>query len=208
MIAARAVERSGHAAARSGRAREHATAAVPPLAEAEALAREILGPLGTRFDHVRTAAGVATSLAVLFDPEEHSLLVVAAQLHDIGYSATLADSGFHPLDGAMHLRRLRCDERLVSLVAHHSAAELLVSDRDVAEALEGISKPRESMADALTYADMHSSPAGQMIPAVGRIADIERRHVHPGATQRTRALRASVARIDEALREARRSGGH
>jgi HD superfamily phosphodiesterase len=50
------------------------------------------------------------------------VLIAAAYLHDIGYAPTLARTGFHPLDGAVHLRELG-EERLAGLVAHHSGAE-------------------------------------------------------------------------------------
>jgi HD superfamily phosphodiesterase len=45
----------------------------------------------------------------------------AAWLHDIGYASALADSGFHPLDGARYLRDTGFGDRaLWTLVAHHT----------------------------------------------------------------------------------------
>ena len=59
----------------------------PGRAEAESLARELLWDHGTRWPHVQTAGFVATGVAHLFDADEAALLVAAATLHDIGYSA-------------------------------------------------------------------------------------------------------------------------
>jgi hypothetical protein len=67
-----------------------------PRAQVEALARDLLGGEGTRLTHMRTAGFVATKLSVLFGPGDAELLVAAALLHDIGYSARIAHTGFHP----------------------------------------------------------------------------------------------------------------
>ena len=88
--------------------------------EAEALAQALLaGELPRRWQHSVGVARQADRLAAS-GGFEGDLLVGAAWLHDIGYSSQLVDTGFHPIDGARHLRRLGADERLVNLVAHHS----------------------------------------------------------------------------------------
>lgn len=51
-------------------------------------------------------------------------LVAAAWLHDVGYAPEVADTGFHPLDGARYLAGLGTDERVVNLVGRHSYAIL------------------------------------------------------------------------------------
>lgn len=38
-----------------------------------------------------------------------ALAAAAAILHDVGYSSKLVQVGFHPIDGARHLRRLGLD---------------------------------------------------------------------------------------------------
>lgn len=176
----------------------------PLLDQAAALARELLGPHGTKLDHVRTASRVAMGLGALFGPDEHRLLIAAANIHDIGYSPAAASTGFHPVDGARHLRRLGFDERVVCLVAHHSHAQLLAPHDEIERLVAAFAAPDPLLADALVYADMHSSPSGQLTNAASRITDIERRHPHPRVGQRSVALRASVRRIEDALRRADR----
>ena len=57
--------------------------------------------------------------------------MAAATLHDVGYSPRIAQTGFHPLDGALHLRSIGLSERLCSLVAHHSEADMLAAQHGV-----------------------------------------------------------------------------
>src|SRR5215469_17191912 len=89
--------------------------------EAAELARTMLAEASPRrWRHVRSVARRARWVA-----KELSLsddLVAAAWLHDIGYAPELAETGFHPLDGARYLRRRAVDSPIVSLVAHHSCA--------------------------------------------------------------------------------------
>lgn len=66
------------------------------------------------------AAGLGPALAGNVEP-----LIAGAVLHDVGYAPRLAETGFHPLDGARFLRDEHgADERLVRLVANHSFALL------------------------------------------------------------------------------------
>jgi integrase len=63
------------------------------------------------------AGGSARSL-----DEEGELLRAAAWLHDVGYTPSLAVTGFHPLDGARYLTTADVPDRLIGLVAFHSSA--------------------------------------------------------------------------------------
>lgn len=173
--------------------------AVPTRAEAEAVARELLGDQGTRLAHVRTAGAMAVQLALLFDAEEAALLVAAATLHDVGYAPGLARTGFHPLDGALHLRAIGLAERLCSLVAHHSEADMLAVQHGVLDLGAQFPRERSLLADALVYADMHSSPDGRVIRAEDRLADITRRRPDPVEAVRAQRLRAAMVRVGVAL---------
>ena len=105
------------------------------------------------------------------------VLVAAAWLHDIGYAPDLADSGFHPLDGARYLRSNGADQRLAGLVAHHSCALLEAELRGLADALATEFDREESVvADALWYADLTTGPDGHPVPVEERLAEIERRY--------------------------------
>jgi hypothetical protein len=176
-----------------------------PLSEVEALSRELLASEGTRLAHVRTAGFVASRLAVLFDPEEAELLVAAATLHDIGYSQRIAHTGFHPLDGGVFLRAEGYPDRLARLVAHHSLAVLTADEHGIHDLVEQFPREEGLLADALAYADMHSAPDGQIIPAERRLADIARRHDDRVEGTRAGQLRAAMARVGAALLAAQQS---
>ncbi|HYN56295.1 MAG TPA: HD domain-containing protein [Motilibacterales bacterium] len=175
------------------------TSAVPTRAEAEAIARNLLGDEGTRLAHVHTAGSMADGLGLLFDAEQAALLVAAATLHDIGYSPRIARTGFHPLDGALHLRAIGLSERLCSLVAHHSEAGMLAVQQGVLDLDLQFPRERSLLADALVYADMHSAPDGLVIRAEHRLADIARRRPDPVEAVRGQRLRAAMARVGAAL---------
>ncbi len=167
--------------------------------EAEAVAHELLRDVGTRWLHVQTAGAVARRLSVLFPRDEAELLVAASTAHDIGYAPAIARTGFHPLDGALFLRREGFPERMASLVAHHSLAHLTADLHGIHDLGEQFRREESLLADALVYADMHSAPGGWMIPAGQRLADIARRHTHPLVPLRDSLLRASIARVERAL---------
>jgi hypothetical protein len=175
--------------------------AVPDAVQAQALARSLLGEVGTRWEHVRMAGSTAARLAVLFDEHEAALLQAAATLHDVGYAPAIAHTGFHPLDGAVHLQALGLPDRLVGLVAHHSEAELLGPQYGVHDLSRRFHRERSLLADALVYADMHSAPDGQPIRAEHRLADIARRKPDPVEQVRAQRLRASMTRVGVALSE-------
>lgn len=85
-------------------------------------ASRLLGTATDRWDHVAGVAAAARTIVDVVPADDADLLVAAAWLHDIGYSPAIAETGFHPLDGARHLRSLGAPARLCALVAHHSAA--------------------------------------------------------------------------------------
>lgn len=176
-----------------------ADADVPTRTEAEAIARDLLADEGTRLAHVHTAGSMAVRLGVLFGADEAALLVAAATLHDIGYSPRIAQTGFHPLDGALHLRSLGMSQRLCSLVAHHSEADMLAVVQGVLDLEHQFPRERSLLSDALVYADMHSAPDGRMIRAEHRLADIARRRPSPVEAVRAARLRAAMARVGVAL---------
>ncbi|HEY3718401.1 MAG TPA: HD domain-containing protein [Jatrophihabitantaceae bacterium] len=139
--------------------------------------QELALTLPRRWVHVQAVAERAASLASVpnFDREA---LTAAAWLHDIGYAPPLVDTGFHPLDGARHLRRLgTVPERVVGLVAHHSCAVIEADERGLLDELVTEFDREESpTADALWYADMTTGPDGQHIPVDERLAEIRARY--------------------------------
>jgi len=150
---------------------------------AEDIARSLLEePLPRRWAHVQGVADAARDLSpILGDNAE--LLTAAAVLHDIGYSPSLQDSGFHPLDGARYLRDVEnADTMLCRLVAHHSCAIIEAEEHGLASVLAREFKPApRSLADALTYCDMTTGPDGLRLTVDQRLADIRARYdsAHP-----------------------------
>ena len=69
-------------------------------------AEELLAPLGNRWAHVQGVVRQAQEVSAILPAEEREILVAAAYLHDLGYAPALAETGFHALDGARHLRAL------------------------------------------------------------------------------------------------------
>lgn len=133
------------------------------------------------------------------------VLLAASWLHDIGYSPELRDTGFHPIDGARYLRQRGWDERVVSLVAHHSCARFEASIRRLVDELGEFPRPPAEYEDALCFCDMTNGPAGEPVEASERLDEIQQRY-GPGdpVTQFVGAARveilASVARVEKRLR--------
>jgi hypothetical protein len=165
---------------------------------AEDIARSLLDePLPRRWAHVQGVASTARGLRTILG-NNTDLLTAAAILHDIGYSPSLHDSGFHPLDGARYLRDVQhADGMLCRLVAHHSCAIIEAEEYDLAADLAREFKPApRRLADALIYCDITTGPDGQRMTVQQRLADIRARYgpSHPV----TRALRRSAPELSAA----------
>jgi HD superfamily phosphodiesterase len=177
---------------------------------AEELARKLLEiPLARRWAHVQGVAARARTLAPILG-EDADLLEAAAWLHDIGYSPELAETGFHPLDGARYLRdRHQADAVLCSLVAHHSYAIIEAEERGLAGELSREFSPvSQVLCDALAYCDMTTDPSGNSVSVRDRLSEIRERYgPYSVATRFTRkaepCLLSSVARTDYLLRTMR-----
>jgi putative nucleotidyltransferase with HDIG domain len=171
---------------------------------ARTVAEMLLRDLPDRWAHTVTVADKAAQVAVTVDPADRELLVVAAWLHDIGYSPQLHRTGFHPLDGAAHLCEHGWPERICGLVAHHSGAVFVARGRGLGAALARYPCEQSPVSDALTYADQTTGPGGQPVSLDERMAEMLARHgpdsvharVHP---EREPYLRAVAARVEQRL---------
>jgi putative nucleotidyltransferase with HDIG domain len=142
---------------------------------AEDHAKGLLRPLGRRWRHAQAVAEVGRELADGLAPEDADVLVAAAYLHDIGYAQELAVTGFHPLDGARHLRRLGL-ERLAGLVAHHTRACYEARLRGLESQLEVFDDEDNLVSAALAYCDLTTGPSGERMTPVWRLIDVEARY--------------------------------
>ncbi|MFB7618408.1 HD domain-containing protein [Kitasatospora sp. NPDC056181] len=154
--------------------------------------------LPRRWAHSQGVASRARALATILGPDAE-LLESAAVLHDIGYSPRVADTGFHPLDGARFLRTENIDERVVRLVAHHSCALLEAEERGLRQELEAefpLEEPH--LVDALIYCDMTTTPDGAATTTPARIAEIVGRYGPDSVVGRF--IRRAEPEIDAAAR--------
>jgi putative nucleotidyltransferase with HDIG domain len=177
----------------------------PLVRDAEALTRRLLADDSDRLAHCRYAAAIAEAAADALDVQDGDVLVAAAWLHDIGYAPSVAHTGFHPLDGALHLASEGWPDQTVLLVAHHSYAAILAPYFEVEHQLAVLDHVPGDAEDILTYADLRSGPTGMGALPQQRIAAIRAQHaggsvVPPEVREgRYRLLLAAAERISAAL---------
>jgi HD domain len=170
---------------------------------ATAQAERLIGALGDRWTHVQAVANKARGLAAVLSAEDADLLVAAALVHDVGYSPSLNQLGFHAVDGARFLRA-QGQERLARLVAHHSGARFEAEERGLVEELAAFPVEGGRVMDALTFADMTTGPAGQPMTLDQRIEEVQRRYpsedpVHRAIVRARPLLQAAIDRTRQRL---------
>jgi hypothetical protein len=145
---------------------------------ASEIARDLLeAPMPRRWAHTQGVARKARTLAPILG-EDADLTEAAAWLHDIGYSPKIAGTGFHPLDGARHLRDVEhADALLCRLVAGHSCAIIEAEQRGLADELAAEFPPASKvLSEALTYCDMTTAPDGEPVSVGDRLSEIRQRY--------------------------------
>lgn len=170
--------------------------------------------LPRRWAHVQGVAATARTLEPILGAET-DLMVAAGLLHDIGYAPGVAETGFHPLDGARYLRDTgEAPVLLCQLVAYHSGALEEAAERRLTEALSlEFRPPPPGLADAMTYCDMTTGPDGQRMPVGDRLADIQHRYAPESVVGRAirRAepgILAAVERVTAQLAGVQDRDGH
>jgi hypothetical protein len=143
---------------------------------AEDLARYLLQAEPERLAHTEAVAARAQLLTAATTAEQAPLLVAAAWLHDIGYHPVLRQTGFHPLDGALHLKRAGWLTAMCDLVAHHSGSRFVAAVRQLDDELETFTFVENELTDALTVADQTAGPSGHLMTVNQRIEDMLSRH--------------------------------
>jgi len=178
------------------------------IAKARGLAKKLLRKdLPERWRHTQGVATRAAELATTVAPEDRSVLIAAAWLHDIGYAPALRDTGFHPLDGGLYLRAGGWDGRLAALVAHHSGARFVPVERGFGMMMAEFDFEDGVVSDALTYADQTVGPYGRRMTVPYRIAEAITRHGPDSPNARARVdrvpyLLAVADRVEQRLAEA------
>lgn len=181
---------------------------MPSVTDAEELARELLEPLANRWAHVQAVAARADGLTLAIAGEDdRRLLVVAAWCHDVGYSPGLRDTGAHQIDGARYLAQEGYPDRLVALVAHHSAATCEAAERELSAELAVWPREESPVADALWMADMTTGPRGEELAYDDRLSEILSRYERDSLVGRSMvaaepAIRAAIDRTWQRMKDA------
>lgn len=167
---------------------------------ARALALRTLEGLPERVSHTAGVATVMSARTLQLDDQIQDELVAAAWLHDIGYAADLASSGFHPLDGAQFVSEMGYSALVVSLIAHHSGAAVEAEERGLDAELSRFPLPDSRLLDLLTFADMTTGPTGEGVTVEARLNEILGRYPKHGpvfraVTKSAFELIAAVERV-------------
>lgn len=175
------------------------------IAKARGLAKKLLRKeLPERWLHTQGVASRAAEFATTVAPEDRSVLIAAAWLHDIGYASAVQDTGFHPLDGGLYLLVDGWDDRLAALVAHHSGARFVPVERGFGLMMAEFDFEDDAVSDALTYADQTVGPNGRRMTVPYRIAEAITRHGPDSPNARARVdrvpyLLAVADRVEQRL---------
>lgn len=170
--------------------------------------RELVGHMlerdPKRLRHSAAVADRAQAYAATVARSEAHSLIAAAWLHDIGYSVRLRDTGFHPLDGALYLRREGWPEPVCTLVAHHSGSRFVARVLGLDDRLGAFKFVEDPLSDALTVADNTAGPDGAIVTVDERLRDKQTRHgpESPNARanpERDDYIRAAAQRVAHRL---------
>lgn len=168
-------------------------------------AERLLAPLGQRWRHVQATAERAAELAAGLTPQQRDIVVAAAWLHDIGHAPELQQTGFPPLDGALHLRAEGWPGTVVDLVAHHSGARFEAYARGLSEEHAAFRFEDTPLDDLLAAADLTTGSSGERVTLDERIAELQ--DPDPAGSEAASvwlvaepALREAVARAENNLR--------
>lgn len=164
------------------------------------IATQLLGDVGTRLPHSRRVASQASIISDFLEDRWRRAIVDAAWLHDIGHSPAVSSSGFHPLDGARYLRQQGFSVDTCSLVAWHTGAIHEARERGLEDELRAeFPSPAPPALDALTWADLTSSPTGDLVSPDVRLDEILDRY-EPASVVRL----AIAAGLEDLLESAER----
>ncbi|WP_031074343.1 HD domain-containing protein [Streptomyces sp. NRRL WC-3742] len=172
-------------------------------------AESLLAEIPSRWSHSRRVLEQARLLAPVLGADGE-LVAVAAILHDVGYAASVVDTGQHMIDGARYLRHSGVDPTVCSLVAYHSSSEWEAAELGLSAELSAFRRPPSELLDAITYCDLTSGPDGTVVDPVSRLDEVLRRYgadhvVHRAVSAARPALLAMVDRVAKRLTETGRS---
>jgi HD domain len=170
---------------------------------AQGIARRVLAEaLPGRWAHTRGVAAQARAVGPVLGWDT-DLIEAAAWLHDIGYAPGLAVTGFHPLDGARHLRDCQDAAPVVCvLVAHHTGAVVEAAERGLSGPLLAefpLNGRWSEQVIAVTYCDLTTGPRGERLRPQERIAEVLSRYEPDSPVHR--AMQQSAPKFLDQCRE-------
>lgn len=163
-----------------------------------------------RLLHLATVAARAEALSSTVPKPKVDALVASAWLHDIGYAPALRRTDFHPLDGALFLRREGWPKAVCDLVAHHSGSRFVARILGLDAQLNEFEFVEDPLSDVLTVADNTTALDGSMVGLTERLQEKSLRHGpdSPAARanpERDDYIRAAAARVRHRLTDLQRT---
>ena len=182
------------------------------VVRARSVSEACLVMLPRRWAHVQGVAEAGALVARLADSRHADEIVAACWLHDVGYAAEIAETGFHPVDGARFAQRVGFPPLVVSLIAFHTGADVEAAERGLSGDLAKFDAPPADVLDVVTFADMTTAVDGTPIDADARVAEILTRYepgdpVHRAVSASAPGLLASVGRVQARLAAAAGASG-
>jgi putative nucleotidyltransferase with HDIG domain len=174
---------------------------------ARALAARLFTSGSDHWLHAQTTARCAEQIAPVVGPIDRDVLVCAAWLHDVGFRADVAHTGFHPLDGAFMLQEAGWPPRVAALVAHHCEARVTAAALGLDEQMLAFRREEGPLTDALVYADMSAGADGCRMSLRDRLDGIDRSHADDPPLLREAWGRRRLALIRAVERTEQRMAG-
>jgi len=137
--------------------------------------RYLANDLPMRWRHSQVVAATAAEHASRLGLDV-SPIVPAAWLHDVGYAPALADTGFHPVDGARLLQREGWSAEVVNLVAHHSCSRVEAGVRGLTRVLAEFEDVPGPHRDVLWASDATTGPDGSRLDVRDRVSEVVERY--------------------------------
>ena len=130
-------------------------------------------------------------------PADTDLAECAALLHDIGYWEPIAQSGFHPIDGARFLTA-HGEPQLARFVVGHSCSP----EEAAVAGISGVEQDSSLIAKLITYWDVQVKQGGEVVSYEERLADILARYGEDSAVGRANLLaRPRIERLMAEMNE-------
>lgn len=138
-----------------------------------------IAPQTARYAHILGVVNMMQELCQKrsIPKKQTEWLIQSAFLHDIGYSPTLANHQYHPVDGTIFAYEQGFPKPVLAAVLFHSEA---MRTRSLSSAIVTLyeknypllDKKDQFFIDMITYCDLHCSPHGQRVTLDERVNEV------------------------------------